>query len=134
MANVASPNPVTFWKSIKVLNKKKSTQFAAITKNNNITLRSTKEITDYLSEHFSERFPPPTTDANNITDREAQEVWDRLSQVDPECIHRAWYWYQSDLKFDATDVKKVIAVMKTKNSSGFDLVSNKMVKILPKII
>jgi len=122
MANVASPNPVTFWKSIKVLNRKKSTQFAAITKNDNTTLKSTKEIIDYLFEHFSERFAPPAIDVNNTTDREAQEVWDRLNQVDPDCMYRAWS--QSDLKFDAADVKKVIAVMKTKNSAGFDLVSN----------
>jgi hypothetical protein len=129
MANVASPNPVTFWKSIKVLNKKKSTQFSAITKDDKTTLKSTKEILDYLFEHFSARFAPPTTDVNNITDREAQEVWDRLSQVHPDCIHRAWC--QSDLKFDTADIKKVIAVMKTKNSTGFDLVSNRMVKTLP---
>ena len=129
ISQVASPNPVTFWKTIKILNKKKSTQFSAITKNNNTILKSTQEIIEHLYDHFSARFAPPTTDANNITDREAQEVWNRLSQVDSNSIYRAWC--QSDLKFDPGDVKKVITNMKIKNSAGFDLVSNKMVKILP---
>jgi hypothetical protein len=35
------------------------------------------------------------------------------------------------LKFTVDEVEKVIASMKTKNSAGFDKVTNKMVKILP---
>lgn len=82
-----------------------------------------------MYSHFSARFAPPITDVNNITDREAQEVWDRLSQADPDCMYRACH--QSDLKFNADDVKKAIAAMKAKNSAGFDHVSNKTVKALP---
>ncbi|CAF4018496.1 unnamed protein product, partial [Rotaria sp. Silwood1] len=38
---------------------------------------------------------------------------------------------QSDLQFSEQEIKNTIRSLKNKNSSGFDQVSNKMIKLLP---
>ena len=53
--NVASPQPTIFWKIIKILNKKRSVEFSAITENNQIH-RTPDQILTCLTQHFKTRF------------------------------------------------------------------------------
>jgi hypothetical protein len=66
---------------------------------------------------------------NNEIHQDTQQIWNSLSQANHDTIRRVCN--ESDLKFTVDEVKKVIASMKTKNSDGFDRVTNKMIKILP---
>jgi len=66
---------------------------------------------------------------NNEIHQDAQQIWNSLSQAKHNTIRRVCN--ESDLKFTVDEAKKVIASMKTKNSAGFDRVTNKMIKILP---
>ena len=127
ITNAASPHPTTFWRAVGTLNKKKSTRFPAINNNNNVYI-SPKEIIDCLPDYVSTHFAPPTVNTNNTVDQEAQMVWDDLHQTNHYTIQEACI--QSDLKFSANDVKKVISSLTTKNSVALDKVSNKMVKIM----
>jgi hypothetical protein len=123
VVNVASPNPTTFWKTIKRLNKKKSTQFSAVTSNNTV-LKSSKKIVECLHDHFSTRFTSPTININNEIDQEAQRIWNSLSQANHDTIRRVCN--ESDLKFTVDEVKKFIASMKTKTP----LVSTRLIQYI----
>ena len=124
---IASPNPTTFWKTIKMLNKKRSVEFSAITNDAQIH-RTPNEIMSCLSHHFESRFAPPEMDSTKAIDNEANELWDSLEKVQPEQIRLAFQ--KSDLLFTTKEVWQVIKSLKGKNSSGFDLISNKMIKNL----
>jgi len=128
ISNIASPNPSTFWKTVKVLNKKRSVQFSAITDDNNV-YNEPKEILTHLTQHFSTRFASPHTDPSVKTDKEALDLWEKLSQAESDDIQLACQ--QSDLKYTSKEIWDVICAMKGKNSSGFDKISNKMIKLLP---
>ena len=128
IANVASPNPTSFWRTVKKLSKKKSVDFSALTESNTIH-RSPVDIVECLTEHFTARHASPTLTVTNPLDKEADELWKYLTRVDlnpPESITD-----QNDLQYKEEDIKSAIRSLKNKNSSSFDQVSNKMVKLLP---
>ncbi|CAF4095114.1 unnamed protein product, partial [Rotaria magnacalcarata] len=127
ISEVASPNPTHFWKTVKCFNKKRTASFSAITENDNIR-KTPEEIVNRLQNHFSSRFTAPTLNMNNSTDVLASKLWNQLSNSSHEDIELACE--NSDLKFTTQDLQSIIRKMNTKNSSGFDKVSNKMVKII----
>jgi hypothetical protein len=57
------------------------------------------------------------------------KIWDKLSQAELDDIQLAYQ--KSDLQFTPKKVRNVLSAMKSKNSAGFDRVSNKMIKQLP---
>jgi endonuclease/exonuclease/phosphatase (EEP) superfamily protein YafD len=128
ISNVASPNPSTFWKTVKTLNKKRSVQFSALKDESHI-YNDSNQVLSHLKHHFATRFAKPNTDLNVQTDAEAHKLWEKLSQANPDDIQLACH--ESDLKFTPKEVWDVITAMKSKNSSGFDRISNKMIKQLP---
>ncbi|CAF1249995.1 unnamed protein product [Rotaria sordida] len=128
ISNVASPNPSTFWNTVKMLNKKESIDFSALTDGNTVH-RSPEDIVKCLSHHFTERHSPPSMNMVNVHDREADELWKLYSLADKDDIKLISS--QSDLQFDEQDITNTIRSLKNKNSFGFDQVSNKMVKLLP---
>jgi hypothetical protein len=128
ISNVASPNPTSFWSTVKKLNKKKSVDFSALTEQNTIH-RSAADIAKCLHHHFTERYSPPLTCKKNPLDKEAEDLWNVYSKADSNDIQLVLG--QSDLKFDEKEIKRTIQSLKNKNSSSFDQVSNKMIKLLP---
>ncbi|CAF4452678.1 unnamed protein product [Rotaria magnacalcarata] len=78
ISNIASPNPSTFWKTVKSLNKNRSIQFSALS-DDKYTLNDPVQILSHLIDHFTSRFTPPVTDMNVQTDKEAQELWNVLN-------------------------------------------------------
>ncbi|CAF2120575.1 unnamed protein product [Rotaria magnacalcarata] len=66
---------------------------------------------------------------NNPTDKEALDLWELLDKANPEDIQLVNQC--SDLKLTSEEVWQAIKSLKGKNSSGFDLISNKMIKNLP---
>jgi hypothetical protein len=128
--NVASPQPTTFWKTIKTLNKKRSVEFSAISDNNQIH-RTPDQILSCLTEHFKTRFQPPSIDLKVKTDKEAHDLWELLDQAQPEDIQLISQ--QSDLIFTSKEVWQVLKSLKPKNSSSFDNISNKMIKNIPEV-
>ncbi|CAF3137196.1 unnamed protein product, partial [Rotaria sp. Silwood2] len=126
--NVASPNPSSFWRTVKKLNKKKSVDFSAVTEAN-ITHKSPVDIVKCLSHHFTERHSLSSLNMTNTLDKEADELWKLFSSADTNDIELVLT--QSDLKFNEQDIKNTIRSLKNKSSSGFDQVSNKMIKLLP---
>jgi hypothetical protein len=128
ISNVASPNPKSFWGTVKKLNKKKPVDFAALTEENTIH-RSPKDIVKHLNHHFTERHSQPAMNLSNSRDKEADELWKLYSSADNDDIELLSS--HSDLLFKEQDIKNTIRSLKNKNSSGFDKVSNKMIKLLP---
>ncbi|CAF4685440.1 unnamed protein product, partial [Rotaria socialis] len=117
ISEVACPNPIHFWKTVKCLNKKRTASFSAITENGNIHT-TPEEILNCLQDHFSSRFTAPILNMNNSTDVLASKLWNELSSSSHKDIKLACE--NSALKFTAQDVKLIIRKMNTKNSSGFD--------------
>lgn len=96
ISNVASSNPGQFWKTVKIINKKGSVQFAAITEATTIH-RSKATIVKCLGEHFSHRLSAPMLDPNNKLDNEATANWNLYRDADPGDIELACS--KSDLNF-----------------------------------
>ncbi|CAF0858251.1 unnamed protein product [Adineta steineri] len=128
ISTVASPNPTSFWRTVKKLNKKKSVDFAALTEEKMVH-KNPVNIVKCLTQHFTERHSPPKLDMMNSLDKEAYELWKLYSTADTDDIELVSH--HSDLQFNIQDLKKTIGSLKNKNSSGFDHVSNKMIKLLP---
>ncbi|CAF2053604.1 unnamed protein product [Rotaria magnacalcarata] len=128
ISSVASPNPTTFWHTVKKLNKKKSVEFSAITEKN-IVHRSPEDIVMNLAKHFAERHAAPLLDKTKILDKEASELWQLYSTADKDYIKLISN--RSDLRFSEQEITNTICSLKSKNSSGFDQVSNKMIKEIP---
>ncbi|CAF1927041.1 unnamed protein product [Rotaria magnacalcarata] len=128
ISNVASPNPTSFWQTVKMLNKKKSVDFSALT--DSITIyRSPTDIAKCLERHFTERHSKPILNMTNDLEKEALDVWKLFSLADIDDIELTSS--QSDLKFSVQDIKGAIRSLRSKKSSGFDQVSNVMIKLLP---
>ncbi|CAF1996937.1 unnamed protein product [Rotaria magnacalcarata] len=130
ISNIASPNPSTFWKTVKSLNKKRSIQFSAIS-DDKYTHNDPVQILSHLTVHWKSRFTPRITDMNCQTDKEAQELWVAFSKTDHIDTQQACQ--NSDLKFSPEDIRDVIRGMNSKSSSGFDRISNKMINRLPAV-
>ena len=128
IANTASPNPTSFWRTVKALNMKKTIEFSALSVGNTIH-RAPDVIVQLLNQHFAERHSPPVRDRITPMDKEAEEVWKTYTQADTEDIELVIS--QSDLVFSEQEIRSTIRSMKSKSSSGFDQVSNKMIKLLP---
>ncbi|CAF4534831.1 unnamed protein product, partial [Rotaria sp. Silwood2] len=126
--SVTSPNPTVFWSTVKKLNKKKSVEFSAITEESTIH-RSPEDIVKNLAQHFAERHVQAELNMANTLDREANELWQLYNTADKNDIRLISK--QSDLQFNEQDIKNTIRSLKNKNSSGFDQMSNKMIKELP---
>ena len=127
--NIASPYSCYLWKTVKVLNKKRSIQFSAITDAKHIYSDST-QIVSHLTRHFTARFAAPDINLNSISDREAYKIWEDLSQAEPDDIQLVCQ--KSDLQFTPKEVWDVISSIKSKNSSSFDRICNRMIKQIPK--
>jgi hypothetical protein len=128
ISKVASPNPSSFWYTVKKLNKKKSVDFSALTDENTVH-RSPEDIVKCLNHHFTERHAQPSLNILNINDKEADELWKLYSLADKDDIKLLSS--QSDLQFTEQELKTTIRSLKNKNSSSFDQVSNKMIKFIP---
>ncbi|CAF5217130.1 unnamed protein product, partial [Rotaria magnacalcarata] len=128
ISNVASPSPTSFWQTVKMLNKKKSVDFSALTDSNTI-YRPPTDIAKCLERHFTERHSKPILDMTNDLEKDAVDVWKLFSLADIDDIELTSS--QSDLKFSVQDIKGAIRSLRSKKSSGFDQVSNVMIKLLP---
>jgi len=85
------------------------------------------KILSHLMHHFTTRLSTPNTNLHVQIDREAHFLWEKLSQAGPDDIQLACY--ESDLKFTSKEIWNVITAMKSKNSYGFDRISNNYPKI-----
>ncbi|CAF2054120.1 unnamed protein product [Rotaria magnacalcarata] len=65
----------------------------------------------------------------NDLEKEAVDVWTLNSLADIDDIE--FTSSQSDLKFSVQDIKDAIRSLRSKKSSGFDQVSNTMIRLLP---
>ena len=113
---------------MKKLNKKNSVDFSALTESNTIH-RSTVDIIKRLTEHFTARHASPLLNMKNPLDKEADELWKYLTRVDSNDSESTTS--QTDHQFKEADIKNTIRSLRNKNSSSFDQVSNKRVKLLP---
>ncbi|CAF2150266.1 unnamed protein product [Rotaria magnacalcarata] len=102
ISQAASPNPKHFWQTVKCLNKKKSSNFSAITENNHMYKTSDENFITLL-EHFSNRFTAPKLCINNTTDVLASNLWSKLSNSNQHDIELVCE--NSDLKFSTHDLK-----------------------------
>ncbi|CAF4485054.1 unnamed protein product [Rotaria socialis] len=82
-----------------------------------------------LAKHFAERHAEPLLDMTKILDKEAIELWQLYSTADKDDIKLISN--RSDLRFSEQDITNTIRSLKSKNSSGFDQVSSKMIKEIP---
>ena len=82
-----------------------------------------------LEHHFTERYSEPTSDVTNKLYEEANAIWNMYNTADVEDIRLAANEF--DLQFTEQDIKATIGSLKRKGSSGFDQISNEMVKHLP---
>ncbi|CAF3409235.1 unnamed protein product [Rotaria socialis] len=106
----------------------KSVEFSAITEKN-VVHRSSEDIVTNLAKHFTERHDEPLLDMTKTLDKEARELWQLYSTGDKDDIKLISN--RSDLRFSEQDITDTIRSLKSKNSSGFDQVSNKMIKEIP---
>ena len=104
-------------------------QFSAITDDKHIYSDST-QILSHLTHHFKARFAAPDINLNNVSDREAYIIWKNLSQAELHDIQLACQ--KSDLQFTPKEVWDVISSIKSKNSSSFARIPNRMIKQIPK--
>ena len=95
----------------------------------NATYRAPADIARLLNQHIAARHSPPVRDVGTPLDKEAEEVWKTYAQADTEDVELVIS--QSDLVFSEQEIRSTIRAMKCKSSSGFDQVSNRMVKLLP---
>ncbi|CAF3384851.1 unnamed protein product [Rotaria socialis] len=107
---------------------RKSVEFSAITEKN-VVHRSSEDIVTNLAKHFTERHDEPLLDMTKTLDKEARELWQLYSTGDKDDIKLISN--RSDLRFSEQDITYTIRSLKSKNSSGFDQVSNKMIKEIP---
>ncbi|CAF4495506.1 unnamed protein product [Rotaria sp. Silwood2] len=128
ISSVASPNPTNFWRTVKKLDKKKSIEFSALTDNNTVH-RSPEDVVKRLEQHFTQRYSKPVLNMMNKLDKEATEIWESYRLADEEDMKLVSGY--SNLQFTERDIKNTIQSLKCKNSSVFDQVSNKMIKLLP---
>ncbi|CAF3216601.1 unnamed protein product [Rotaria sp. Silwood2] len=113
---------------VKKLNKKKSIDYSALTDDNTVH-RSPEAIVRCLEQHFTERHSQPVLNMMNMLDKEATDLWESYSLADEEDIKLISSY--SDLQFTEQDIKDTIRSLKGKSCSGFDQMSNKMIKLLP---
>ncbi|CAF4343507.1 unnamed protein product, partial [Rotaria magnacalcarata] len=91
--------------------------------------KSPTDIAKCLERHFTERHSKPILNMTNDLEKEAVDVWKLFSLADIDDIELTSS--QSDLKFSVQDIKGAIRSLRSKKSSGFDQVSNVMIKLLP---
>lgn len=128
LSNVTSPNPNLFWKTVNQLNKKKPADFSAL-REGDIIHRSSSNIVSCLTRHFIERHAPPPLNLVNPVDKQADTLWNQLKSPNDELLETMSK--ETDLQFELKEVEKTIQALKNKKSTGFDRVSNQMVKLLP---
>ncbi|CAF3038488.1 unnamed protein product [Rotaria sp. Silwood2] len=85
ISNVASPNPSTFWCTVRKLNKNKSIDFLVLTDKNTVC-RSPENIVKCSSHHFTERHSSPSVTMDNAHDIEDDELWKLYSLADKDDI------------------------------------------------
>ena len=112
-----------------MINKKKSVDFAALTDDNNKVRRSSSDIVTCLEHHFADRYAHPVLCTRNPLDNEATNLWQMYATAEKDDVNLVCS--QSDLQFNVKDIEQTIRSLKNKNSSAFDQVSNKMIKLLP---
>ncbi|CAF4326506.1 unnamed protein product [Rotaria sp. Silwood2] len=131
ISKIASPNPSTFWKNVKLLYKKPTINFTGITDDDNITIHKTPQaIISYVQQHFEKRFAPHIFDPKNKLDSEATKLWEQLVKMNHyNSIQEPLT--NSDLKFTINDISVIIKSLANKKSSSFDRISNHMIKLIP---
>ena len=90
----------------------------------NTVLSTQQEITDELSQYYSEQFRGPLIDYPDAHDVKIETEYNEL-------LNKLW---MTDKRVDETstaEISRLIKTLKPKTSAGFDLVSNFMVKKLP---
>ena len=65
------------------------------------------------------------------TDKDAHDLWEQLERAQHGDVQPMYH--QSDFVFTTREVLQVLKSLKPKNSSGFDNISNKIIKNLPEI-
>ena len=110
------------------LNQKKTVDFSALTIGSDVH-RKPEDITEGLEKHFTERHASPRPDPADPITQESSKVWKLFSEADSDDVELIST--QSDLHFNVKEVGLGIQSMKMKNSSGFDKVSNTMIRLLP---
>ena len=128
LSNVASPNPKSFWATVKKLNQKKAVDFSALTIGSDVH-RKPEDIIEGLEKHFAERYASPRLDPANSVAEESSKLCKLFSEADSDDVELIST--QSDLHFNAKGVALAIQSMKMKNPSRFDKVSNRMIRFLP---
>ena len=123
--NYGNKNSRTYWSSIQRIigTKKAKTQIKSIKKEDEI-LTNEQEIADYFGEHFEKTF-------SDSSDKNFDNDW--LNKVNNDIL-------SSDIQLDynnlititTVEIDKVIKGLKVNKSSGYDQISNKMLKNLPK--
>jgi hypothetical protein len=113
----------TFWKHLSKIYRLQSLPFTKLAVGFQV-ITSTREITNELYKYYSSLFTEQKTDKLDETDnqieKEYREVLDQLNActttIKPTCVY---------------ELKNVIRTLKPKKSSGFDEISNFMIKRLP---
>lgn len=91
---------------------------------NNLIISNEREITDHLYKYFQKERQPPYVDPNNDQDqsiiKEYEEILKTLETTKDE----------ASIQTTVVEVTRAIEKMKGKKSSGFDQISNSMIKLL----
>ena len=90
----------------------------------NTVLSTRQEITDELSQYYSEQFRAPLIHYSDAHDVKIETEYNEL-------LNKLW---MTDKRVDETstaEISRLIKMLKQKTSAGFDLVSNLMIKKLP---
>ena len=113
----------TFWTHLSRIYKLRSLPFYKLAARNTV-LSTHQEITDELSQYYSEQFRGPLIDYYDAHDVKIKTEYNEL-------LNKLW---MTDKRVDETstaEISRLIKTLKQKTSAGFDLVSNFMIKKLP---
>ena len=131
LSKIASPNPTTFWRNIKLINKKRTINFCGITDDNNFIHKTPQSIISCLQDHFEKRFASPLLNLQDKTDAEASTFWQEPTRISTNQLLIQDYMNDSDLKFNVQDLQNIIKSLANKASSSFDRISNQTIKLIP---
>jgi len=113
----------TFWKHLSKIYRPQTLPFTKLSVGAQV-ITSHRGITNRLSEYFSNLFVAPVVDSSNEFDNqidsEYKEILEQLNQSKDSVKPTSVY-----------ELKNVIRTLKSKKSTGFDAVSNFMIKRLP---
>jgi hypothetical protein len=112
-----------FWTHMSRIYKSRSLPFYKLAARNKV-LSTHQEITEELTQYYSEQFKPPFIDYSNAHDVEIETEYNEL-------LNKLMITDKQVEVTSAAEISKLIKTLKPKKSAGFDLVSNLMIKKLP---